>query len=156
MVSQNFSKSVRLWTNATIYPTLMTIQLYSHSCCLSRTIRSNNKLVYLHIHSAAVVLIENVRTAKHLKIVQIAHCHKHLGDNTRFENECFNVPKSLPYHSRLRKWLGVQTSQSQKLTNGWKWPFLTIFTNLRSSVIGMFGLQVIFTVYYDKEGFWEH
>ena len=55
------------------------------------------------LHSGTVVLIENVRTAKRLKIVQIAQCHKHLGDNTRFENECFNVPKSLPYHSRLRK-----------------------------------------------------
>ena len=60
-------------------------------------------LDYHGFHSAAVVLIENVRTAKRLKIVQIAQRHKHLGDNTRFENECFNVPKSLPHHSRLRK-----------------------------------------------------
>ena len=30
-------------------------------------------------------------------------CHKHLGANSRFKIECFNIPTSLPHNSRLQK-----------------------------------------------------
>ena len=82
-----------------------------------------------YCHSQEFELNKNVRTAKRLKIVQIAQCHKHLGDNTIFENEALMFPKAFliivdceydleskhPNHRR-----------SQIGENGQKWPFSPI------------------------------
>jgi len=92
------------------------------------------------------VLTENTRTAKRPKTVQIAQCHKHLGDYTRFENECLNAPKSPPSQTPCYLPGARDTAQSVQSSSASLLPHLPSAQRLRCDCIVWTSQQYLITV----------